>query len=598
MAFDGIIANMITNELKCSLINGKVNKIFEPNRNEILIGIYSNAKNYMLNISIDSGNYRICLTDHQKENPKNALNFVMVLRKHLISSTIKNIYMNSFDRVIYIDFETHNELNDIITKTLAIELMGKHSNIVLYTKENNKIIDSLRHLNIEDNSSRNIGPGYTYETITSNKKDITTIPSFEEFLRLYNEYINMDSENQFKDNNNKNICNIIANIFNGISANNVKYFCESNNIDINIENNSNLEFSLNNIYYYLKDISNVENFDKNVSYKFEKILVSEESRKHDYYVGNTKVDLSSLENSFFLDDYYYKKEIKDNFISFRNNLLKTILTLVDKLKNRLQIINSKLEDCDHMDEYKLYGELITSNLYKLNNVYEDKVVLENYYDNNKPITIPLDQNLSANQNAKAYFKKYKKLVNTSNIVAKQKELINEQIKYLNATIEDIQNAVDISDLLEIKEEMNSDLHLENDNDNSNSKKKSNKKPNYPTTYIIDGFTVLVGKNNKQNDFLTNKLAKPNDLWFHVKDDTGSHVVLKLEKSLDKYDKSKIDKMIYRCATIAAYFSHSKLSSNVPVDYTLIKNVRKPNGANLGFVIYNNNRTLFVNPKEP
>lgn len=271
------------------------------------------------------------------------------------------------------------------------------------------------------------------------------------------------------------------------------------------------------------------------------------------------------------------------------SLLEKIRKLSDKLKN----IDSKLKECSKMETYKLYGELIISNLYRIPNYNQENITLENYYDNNSPISIPLDSTISPSANAKKFFKKYRKLQNTVSIVEKQKESIKLELDYLDSIVYEINNCTNLDELDAVIAEISEDYGISNAKQDDANKKSKKTVANMPTEYKIDGYTILVGKNNKQNDNLTCKLAKKNDLWFHTKDIHGSHVVLRLDKN-----KKATDSIIYKCATIAAYYSKAKLSQNVPVDYTFIKYVRKPNGAKPGMVIYTDNKTLYVNPKSP
>ena len=570
MAFDGITCSAIIAELNKSILNGKINKIYEPTKNEILVGIYSMGKNYALNISIDAINYRLNLTTHSKKNPQNVYNFCMVLRKHLIGGVIKNIYMKGLERIVYIDVETHNELNDVIIKTLVIELMGKHSNIILI-KPNSEIIDSLRHLNKIDNSIRDILPGCKYESVNNEKKDFNT-STFDEFYNIINS-------------SNKKVSLEISNNFIGISKCEIKAILK----ELEIEDASNITLNdCKKIYTCIKEmLKELKNSQLNLVVK--KIV---ENQKEDYYIfkENEKDD---LQINFFIDDFYSEKEEKEKIKSLKNDLLKIVLNKVKKLENKLEGMNSKIEECKKIELYKLYGELLTTNLYKMPNYNIENFTVENYYDNNKEITIPLDVKLSPSANAKQYFKKYRKLQNTKTIVQKQKELVINEIEYLESIVYEINNSYNIEELEDIYEEIK-EITQENQSKGLNKKKEKKLEKNMPSEYKIDGFTIYVGKNNKQNDFLTCKLARNNDMWFHTKDIHGSHVVLKLDKGIKKVP----DSIIYRCATIAAYYSKAKMSQNVPVDYTYIKYVKKPNGAKPGMVIYTDNKTLYVNPKEP
>ena len=566
MAFDGIITSNIVSELNTCLINGKINKIFEPNKNEIVLGIYSSGRNYFLNLSIASDSYRINLSKNNKQNPLNAPGFCMLLRKHLIGAKIKKIYTFGLERIVYIEFECYNELNDLVNKKLIIELMGKHSNIIL-TNSNNIIIDSLRHLSIQDNSYRDILPAHEYIIPKNDKIDFYSIKTFDEFYKITSELKYLDSG--------------ISKTFIGISKLYIQSIINKCNID-NLVTTNNLKI----IYKYITETLNNIGTNQLTVVPFNKdftIILEEHSEE--------------LQTNYFIDEFYNKKEEELIFSTYRNNLLKLVLSTLSKIKKKLFNINQKLEDCQNMQKYKLYGELITANIYKFTEFLEDKIVLENYYDNNNLVTIPIDKNKSPSYNAKNYFKKYNKLKNALHVINNQKKETQSELDYLESIIYEIDSAKNVSDIHEIYSEISENPLFERSHLKSKTKitkqKQKNKKINKtytPIEYKIENYTLLVGKNNIQNDYLTTKLAKPNDIWFHTKDIHGSHVILKTNG-----EEPSID-VIIRCAQIAAYYSKAKLSSNVPVDYTLVKYVKKPSGSKPGFVIYTHNKTVNVTPK--
>lgn len=569
MAFDGITTKSISYELQYSILGGKINKIFEPNKNEVLLSIYANGKNYALNICIDSNLYRIHLTTNAKPNPLNAPNFCMLLRKHLIGYKIKAISSNdNLERIIKIELEGYNELNDLTTKYLMVELMGKHSNIILL---NDKffIIDSLRHLDTLSNSYRDILPAHEYTYPENVKNNFYTIKSAEEFCNLV------------LTNNVTNLTNFLVGYFTGFS----KPFIKNIIIKQNIRNTDFSKDDILKMYEYLSKILN--NLDSN---HVSLTKYSNEKGKLDYVI-DLETKTSNLDINFYIDDFYYNKEANNNYVSYRNNLLKLISHILKKYSLRLESINNKLKECENKDLYKLYGELITANLYKFSKDYNsDKVELENYYDNNTILTIPLDNTISIANNAKKYFKKYNKLKNALEIVTLQKKETEEELQYIESIIYELEYAKNIQEVNEIYNEI-SENPIFKDYIQSNNKTNTKKDANIstPREYHIDGFTVLVGKNNKQNDYLTTKLASPNDIWFHTKDIHGSHVILK-----NPSENISNDTLI-KCAKLAAYYSKGRLSSNVPVDYCFVKYVKKPNGSKPGMVIYTNNKTLIVTP---
>lgn len=562
MAFDGIVIKSVVAELNTCLINGKINKVYIPNLNEILLGIYSGGKNYCLLCNISSNSYRMHLTTTSKPNPLNAPNFCMLLRKHLVGFRIVNISTLNLERIVTIELEGYNELNDKLRKKLIIELMGKHSNIILLN-ENNKIIDSIRHLDISSGSLRDILPAREY-----------ILPDNDTKLDFYN-----TSKEDFMNIVNDDITKSITNNYTGFSNSFISSILET----LNIANDKFSQNDLSSLYDTIKTILlNVEtNNVKLVNYN-----------NNDYVINSSNTE--PLQVNFFLDDFYSKKEEKDNISTYRNNLLKLVLTALKKISKKLDNINAKLKECDNMDKYRIYGELITSNLYRLDsNQNAESIVLENYYDNNNEIIIPLDKTISISYNAKKFFKKYHKLKNTLEIVSIQKQDTVKEIDYLESIVYELENANSISDLDEIYLEISENGIFKGKEKANIKKNKVNKKKVHdeyePIIYTVDGFTLYVGKNNKQNDYITTKLGKNEDYWFHTKDIRGSHCLLKCN------GKSVKEHTLVACCQIAAFHSKAKLSSNVPVDYCFVKYVKKPNGSKPGMVIYINNKTMNVNP---
>lgn len=564
MAFDGIVLKSVVSELNTCLINGKINKVYMPNSNEILLGIYSGGKNYCLLCNISSNSYRIHLTTTSKPNPLNAPNFCMLLRKHLVGFRIINISTLNLERIVTIELEGYNELNDRLRKKIVIELMGKHSNIILLN-ENNKIIDSLRHLDVSSGSLRDILPAREYVLPRNdNKKD------------FYN-----TSEEDFINAIEQDVAKSLVSNYTGFSNS----FVLSTLENLNISNTNFSQTELSNLYNTIRSLlANIEtNNVKLVSYS-----------KNEYTISSSNNKL--LQVNFFLDDFYSKKEQLDNVNSYKNSLLKLVLTALKKISKKLDNINAKLKECDNMDKYRIYGELITSNLYRLNsNENAESITLENYYDNNNELKIPLDKTISISYNAKKFFKKYHKLKNTLDIVSVQKQDTLKEIEYLESIVYELESANSISDLDEIYLEISENGIFKGKEKATIKKNKVNKKKVHdeyePIVYTVDGFTLYVGKNNKQNDYITTKLGKNEDYWFHTKDIRGSHCLLKCNGSEVK------EHTLVACCKIAAQHSKAKLSSNVPVDYCFVKYVKKPSGSKPGMVIYTNNKTINVNPKD-
>lgn len=572
MAFDGLVTFGIAKELQNNMIGGKVDKIFEPNHNEIVLGIYSNGLKYALDIVVSPNNYRLCLTTSAKPNPNFAPSFCMLLRKYLLNTRITNIDTLSLERLVVIEFEGHNKSGDFSPKRLMIELMGKHSNLILLD-DKNIIIDALKHFTTQSNSYRDILPNARYVLPVTNKLDFTKISSKDEFYHRFLEFIPQAGELPLSD--------VLANTYTGISKTSATSIVNELQIEDTFHKaNTDLLYEyLNKLLHEPSRMNLVKISDKDYSIH----LLPQEKQ-------------NQLQMNFFIDDLYSQKETSEAFTTYRNNLSKLILNYMKKLNNKLSNINKKLNECQNTDVYRLYGELLTTNSYRLSETHLDKITLENYYDNNNLITIPLDKAISPASNAKRYFKKYRKLKNAKDIIEIQKSEAQEEIRYLESIIYEFQVATSISDIDHIYNEF-SDAFLEKkpSSPNTKSKKKVKKKSNSdvkigePIKYQIDGFTVIVGKNNKQNDYIT-KQATENDIWFHTKDIHGSHVILKTENKTPSQDT------INKCAALAAFYSKGSESSNVPVDYTFAKYVKKPSKAKPGMVIYTNHKNVIVKPQ--
>lgn len=566
MAFDGIVTQAITHELKNNLIGGKIDKIHQPDKNTILLGIYSNSIHYALNICIDAHNCRINLTTNSKENPLVAPNFCMLLRKHLIGGKISTIEMYGLERLVKINIETINEFNEIEIKSLIIELMGKHSNIILIN-DKNIIIDSLRHIFATDTIYRDILPSRTYSFPTSKKLDYTKI---SDIYSIFQDNLNLSVEEFSK---------LFANTFNGFSLSFVKSSLEKCNITIiNKENLLELQKYINNILTFPNNLYFTEVYKNN---KLSDFTLS---------LGND-ITVEKFYLNKFIDNFYFSRETEETFNNCKNNVLKLVTDSQKKLLNRLNSINNKLKDCEERDKYRLYGELITSNLYKLTNTHTDYIELENYYDNNNLIKIPLDRKYSPNINAKHYFKKYNKLKNALQIVSVQKFETENELNYIDSIIFEIELASSTKELQEILDEISENLIKkkvsQKKKNTKNSKKKKQEKQYSPLHFNIDNFDVYVGKNNKENDWLTFTFANKNDIWLHTKDIQGSHVILK------NSGQNVSDDTLVKCAKLAVEHSKAKFSSNVPVDYCKVQYVKKPNGAKPGMVIFTNNKTISV-----
>ena len=564
MAFDGIVTKAIISELNNNLIGTKVNKVLQPTKSEIVLELYGNGKNYSLVLSCDAEFCRICLSTHLKPNPQNAFNFCMLLRKYLVGGKIIEISNYDLERTVQIKFSCYNELNDLVTRKLYIEIMSRQSNIVL-TNENNIIIDSLKHF---DSNTRELLPAHEYTFVSINKTSFIELNNSSEFIGIVNK------------SQTEPLTVLLPNLFIGFS----KSFIQNIINKLNIDNFSYSDKDLEKLYTELKKLINNIGTD-NISC----ILL-----ESDFTITNVKTD-EKLQINKFIDNYYFNKEKITTFQSARTNLLHIVLASLKKINKKLENINKKLKECNEMDKYKLYGELLTANLYRLNSNYNlEEVELENYYSNNELIKIPLDKTISVHKNIEKFFKKYNKLKNALDIVSKQKKETEKELDYIESIVFSLENARSVRDINEIYEEISENIITKKELSNKKQKNtKKSKKSNEPSLFSIqvDGFTIYIGKNNIQNDYIRSKIASPNDVWFHIQKLHGSHILIKNPQNLTLNEFPK--EILFKAASLAKENSKAKLDTNAPVDYCYAKFVKKAPNSKPGMVIYSNFQTIIV-----
>lgn len=570
MALDGIFIHSIIEELKRCLINGRVDKINQPEKDEIILSIKNERKTYKLLISSSSVYPKIHLTKIAKQNPMQPPMFCMVLRKHLNTGRIVNIRQLGTDRVVFIDFESSDELGFNSIYTLIIEIMGKHSNISLVRERDNVTMDSIKHITPEINTVRSLYPGIKY-----------TFPPSSPKLNPFN-YTKEDFISYIKENNLRLDNNFFSKIFTGVSSQFSKEILyRLNTIDAFTEEN--LDF----IFEFSKEIFNKIESNQFFfgSYSIEGIIKDFYCEKLNYLKDYTVKVFSSP--SELLEDFYYEKDKADRLNNKSADLQKLVNINLDRCYKKVHILEDTLKDCQNKDKYKLYGELLTANIYSLKKG-DTSASVQNYYSEDlECITIRLDKDKTPTDNIQHYFKKYNKFKKAEESAKVQLELTEQEIDYLSSVLTNIKNAEDYESIEEIKRELMETSYIK-------FKKTSNKKPkpSKPMKFISsDGIEIYVGKNNFQNDYLTLKFADKRDLWMHTKNIPGSHVIVKNFGNIP-------DKTLEEAALLAAFYSKAKDSTKVPVDYTEIKNVHKPSGSKPGMVIYYTNKTIYVNPEKP
>ena len=579
MAFDGLVVHAISDELSSKLVGGKIDKVYQPENDEIVLHIRNNKENFKLVLSASASNPRVYLSkNYKKENPINAPMFCMLLRKYIQSGNIVSVSQVGFERIIKITVESLDELKAKTTKDIIIEIMGRHSNIIL-THEENKIVDSIKRIPPSVSRVRQLLPGMTY-----------VLPPAQDKLNPLDKI----SKDKFKETISEfdgSISKCIYSKFLGISPIVSKEICFRSNLDISKPASSIDGIDFDNLY---KEFSNVIFNIKDGNYSPCLAIDSSIDKLIDF----SSINLTLFDNlkvvhdesiSSIIESFYANKDAKERINQRASDFKKSISIKLDRLYNKLKKQKIELKESDNANIYKIKGELITAYIYMIEKGM-DFVEVQNFYEEDCPlIKIDLNKNLTPSENAQKYFKRYNKLKHAKKEITTQIGLSLEEINYLENIILSIDNCDNLAELDDIKEELQKLGYMRG---KVKSKKDKNNLTTKPNEFLSsDGFTILVGKNNKQNDFLTLKIANNDDLWMHTKNIPGSHVIIKTE------GKEIPESTIFEGAILAAFFSKSKMSSQVPVDYTLKKNVKKPNGSKPGMVIYETNSTIYVTPSE-
>jgi predicted ribosome quality control (RQC) complex YloA/Tae2 family protein len=579
MSFDGIVTKAVVHELKDLILGGRVDKIYQQEKDEILIYIHSKGLNYKLVISASSNNPRIYLTQYSKKNPATPPMFCMLLRKHIAGGIILNVEQFNMDRIVFIDISAIDELGQPTEKRLIIEIMGKHSNIILVDKFTFKIIDSVKRVYEDMSRVRQILPGMSYDYPPIQDKVNPLESTKEDFYNLIK-----------ASNNSLVIYKFFYFNFVGLSPLISREICFDAEVDIDRTIGSLDENILNSLFL---SINKFMNLIKNNNFSPVTVFSNNNSEILAFHALDinqfgscNKTYCDSI--SKVLDNYFRSKDTLDRIGQKSHSIKKSIQVKLDRTLNKLGKQKEELLQSKEREIYKVYGDLISANLHKISKSV-DEVYLENFYDENmKELVVPLDIKLSPTANAQKYYKKYSKLKNAHLLLEGQIPETKDEISYLENVLLSIENSTEIKELDEIKEELIKEVYVKG----SIKKKKKEELMSKPYHYLsADGFNIYVGKNNKQNDYLTLKLSSKEDIWMHVQNMPGSHVII------GKGGKDIPDSTLEEAAILAAYYSKGKNSNHVPVDYTERKNVKKPKNAKLGMVIYDNFKTISVNPSK-
>ena len=574
MPFDAVFLYALTDELKENLIGAKVSKVHMPKRDEVVL-ILRGYDNQRLLLSANANYPRIHLTNEVKSNPDTPPMFCMLLRKHLTSAKIIDVEQLSFERVLRIRFTVYNELGDIENKSLILEILGRQSNIIL-TDGEDRIIDSLRRIDISEKGSRQIIPGIKYSLPDSQNK-FNPITNFE---NIQNELLSSTKHDRAD--------KVLISTVMGISpllSREIVFKTFGEDVDFGELSEFKRQMLIKNLKVFFEDV--IEHKTKTT------MLISEGGKPKDFTVVEIQQYGSLYKNvefdsySLLLEEYYREKDKIELLKNRSHDIAKIISNNTDKLKRKIALQTEELKECADREKYRIYGELLTANISTIEKG-ATSVRVQNYYDENlSEVTIPLDVKKSPSQNAQNYFKKYQKLKNAEIMLNKQIEAAKEEIEYFE-TISDLLNRAESEeDINEIRNELISEGYIKVNKKALKRAGKSN-----PLTFkSSDGFKIMVGRNNIQNDMLTFKMADKNDIWLHTLNIPGSHVIIFTE------NREPTEKTLNEAAVIAAFHSKSKMSQNVPVTYTKVKYVNKPSGAKPGFVIFTNYKTIYATPSE-
>lgn len=575
MALDAVAISALTGELQC-LVGGRIDKIHQPERDEIVIHIRTFVRHYKLVISASPAHPRIHLTENTKKNPTTAPLFCMLLRKHIGSGKIIAVEQMGFERIVRLTVESYDELGDLTTKYLITEIMGRYSNIIL-TNKDGKILDSVKHIDENISSVREILPGGVYET-----------PPAQDKIALAD--FNMDSMLNFDRpvKADKALISSVAGI-SPLTAREIVYSVfgttDVNSQDININRAADLKLEVLKLAEQVKrgDFSPCLITDVNSGkiIEFSAMAVKQ-------YENLVLVEHYDSMNEL-VDAFYYKRDMHERMRQKSSDLTKLLNNNAERIAKKLSILERTLKDAENLDKYKISGDLLTANMYRMSDGMKE-IEVENFYDAECPkVKITLDPSMTPSQNAQRYYKKYNKAKTALTEATKQLKAGRDDLDYVQSTLTMVENAEDVTDINAIRIELAQQGYISNRRSVKQNRKKEQSKPMHFVS--SDGFDIYVGRNNTQNDYLTLKFANSSDWWFHTKDIHGSHTVIKLG-----IDKEVPKQTMLEAAQLAAYYSKARESAQVPVDYTQVKNVKKPNGAKPGMVIYDSYNTAYVVPK--
>lgn len=580
MALDGITASAIVSELNTALLGGRIDKIHQPVADEIRMtirGLGSGAKKLIL--SANSAHPRIHLTESARENPMTAPLFCMVLRKHIAGGKIVEICQPNFERIIILRIESANEMGDITTKNLILEIMGKHSNLIL-TDETGKILDSIKRVTHEKSSVREVLPGKDYVFPPSQNKKNPLEAEKGDFLFS----LHLQEGQKLQE--------YIYQTYTGISPLMAGEICARAGLDAS---NACQETTIG------EGEALFTAFDKTMAeikanrYQPAIYYQKEHHRIVDFavlemtqFAGLEKKPFDSV--SALLEGFYQERDNAAHIRQKAHDMRRLVMSNIERCVKKKEIQMKTLKETKGMELWKKKGELLTANIYAVPAGVTTFRTIDYYEESMPEIEIAIDPMKSPAENAQKYFSKYNKAKRTLAALKIQQTQNDEELAYLESVLNALETAREDADLSEIRTELAESGYIRRQVQKKGMQKSKKAKPLH---YISsDGYDIFVGKSNLQNDELTLRTAEPADIWMHTKDIPGSHVIIRTN------GKGEVpDTTMEEAANLAAFYSKAKNSSMVPVDYTLRKNVKKPNGAKPGMVIYLTNRTIYITPDE-
>lgn len=572
MALDGLFLHMIKKETEV-LIGGRVDKIYQPSRDEIVLAIRSNSGMKRLMMSSSANSARVHLTEAEMENPKIPPRFCMLLRKHINSGKLIDIRQDGLERILYFEFESMNEIGDMVKITLACEIMGRCSNIILINQDG-KIMDSIKRVDESMSRERLVLPGMIYENPPRDDR-INILTSTKEEIK-----------DKILTQNNAELSKCLIKAFEGISPVFARE-CVYNASKMEVYKDEITSDMMDKLLFYIMRVrESIEN-EKN------KYCVIEDKQKNlkdfcftDIHQYGTLMITKEFDSASIMLDYFYSERDNINRMKQRSHdLLKLLVNMTERITRKLALQEKELEECANRDTLKIKGDLISSNIYCMEKGME-KVKLQNYYSENaEEVEILLDKRLTPSQNAQKYYAEYRKAATAEKKLLEQMAEGKADLQYLDSVFDALSRSTTENEMLLLRLELAEQGFVK-----ANRLKQKPPKTLPPMEFISsDGYKILVGRNNKENDKLTLKTAAKSDVWLHTKNIPGSHVIIVAD------GKEVPVKTIEEAAIIAAYHSKGRSSSQVPVDYVPVKFVKKPQGAKPGMVIFTNNRTLYVTP---